>query len=104
MAMKDSWSLNKNTFVIVFLIKTMFLKLWFADSTFQFFMFHACSTEKPPQQKHTSTPSPYDNPRIAYDQLGHVKLPQVSNEKNPGCFGYIGDYTTQLYRDYIQPL
>ena len=24
----------------------------------------------------------------------------VSNEKNPGCLGYIGDYTTQLYRDY----
>ena len=25
---------------------------------------------------------------------------QVSNEKNPGCLGYIGDYTTQLYGDY----
>ena len=25
---------------------------------------------------------------------------QLSNEKNPtGCLGYIGDYTTQLYRD-----
>ena len=28
----------------------------------------------------------------------------VSNEKNPGCLGYIGDYTTQLYRDYNKPL
>ena len=27
----------------------------------------------------------------------------MSNEKNPGCLGYIyiGDYTTQLYRDYM---
>ena len=27
----------------------------------------------------------------------------VSNEKNLGWFGYIGDYTTQLYRDYNKP-
>ena len=27
----------------------------------------------------------------------------MSNEKNPGCFVYIGDYTTQLYRDYNKP-
>ena len=26
---------------------------------------------------------------------------QWSNEKNPGWLGYIGDYTTQLYRDYF---
>ena len=26
---------------------------------------------------------------------------QLSNEKNLGCLGYIGDYTTQLYRDYF---
>ena len=24
----------------------------------------------------------------------------MSNEKKPGWLGYIGDYTTQLYRDY----
>ena len=24
----------------------------------------------------------------------------VRNEKKPGCLGYIGDYTTQLNRDY----
>ena len=24
----------------------------------------------------------------------------LSHEKNPGWLGYIGDYTTQLYRDY----
>ena len=28
---------------------------------------------------------------------------QVSNEKNPGCLGYVGDYTTQLYWDYNKP-
>ena len=27
----------------------------------------------------------------------------LSNEKNTGCLGYIGDYTTQLYRDYNKP-
>ena len=31
-------------------------------------------------------------------------LPHLSNEKNPGCLGYRGDYTTQLYRDYNKPL
>ena len=30
---------------------------------------------------------------------------QKSNEKRaPGWLGYIGDYTTQLYRDYNKPL
>ena len=29
---------------------------------------------------------------------------QVSNEKNPGCLGYIEDYTAQLYGDYNKPL
>ena len=29
---------------------------------------------------------------------------QLSNEKNTGWLGYIGDYTTQLYRDYNKPL
>ena len=28
----------------------------------------------------------------------------MSNEKNLGCLGYMGDYTTQLYRDYNKPL
>ena len=28
----------------------------------------------------------------------------LSNEKNPGWLGYVGDYTTQLYRDYNKPL
>ena len=27
-------------------------------------------------------------------------LKQLSNEQNPGCLGYIGDYTTQVHRDY----
>jgi len=25
------------------------------------------------------------------------------NEKNPGCLGYIGDYTTQFHGDYNNP-
>ena len=29
---------------------------------------------------------------------------QMSTEKNPGCLCYIGDYTTQLCRDYNKPL
>ncbi len=29
---------------------------------------------------------------------------QMSDEKNPGWLGYIGDYTTQLYGDYNKPL
>ena len=31
-------------------------------------------------------------------------IAQVSNEENLGWLGYIGDYTTQLYRDYNKPL
>ncbi len=31
-------------------------------------------------------------------------LGQLSNEKYPGCLGYMGDYTTQLYGDYNKPL
>ena len=27
-------------------------------------------------------------------------LTHLSNEKNPGCAGCIGDYTTQLYGDF----
>ena len=27
----------------------------------------------------------------------------VSNEKKPGCLGYIGDYTAHLHRDYNKP-
>ena len=33
--------------------------------------------------------------------VGGAKL---SNEKNPGYLLYMGDYTTQLYRDYNKPL
>ena len=28
----------------------------------------------------------------------------LSNEKNPSWLGDVGDYTTQLYRDYNKPL
>ncbi len=36
--------------------------------------------------------------------LGQVSAQtHLSNEKNPGCFWYIRDYTTQLHRDYNKP-
>ena len=31
-------------------------------------------------------------------------LLNLSSENNPSCLGYIGDYTTQLYWDYNEPL
>ena len=33
-----------------------------------------------------------------------VENEQMSNEQNPGCLVYIGDYTTQLCGDYNKPL
>ena len=30
-----------------------------------------------------------------------VNKNQLSSETNPGCFGFIGDYTTQLCGDYF---
>ena len=38
--------------------------------------------------------------------LGKVEriFSQMSSIQNPGCLGSIGDYTTQLYRDYNKPL
>ena len=35
--------------------------------------------------------------RGGFPMLSH----KVSSEKNPGWLFYIGDYTTQLYRDYF---
>ena len=41
-------------------------------------------------------------------RLDVFQTPVVNNGtepwKKPGCLGYIGDYTTQLYRDYNKPL
>ena len=28
---------------------------------------------------------------------------QLSNEKIPGCFWFVGDYTTQFFRDHNKP-
>ena len=36
--------------------------------------------------------------------IQNFKVADLSNEKNLGWLGYIGDYTTQLYRDYNKPL
>ena len=30
-------------------------------------------------------------------------MAKQSNEKGTGWLGYVGDYTTQLYRDYNKP-
>ncbi len=37
-------------------------------------------------------------PRLQSKALQEIKISnaQMSNEKNLGCLGYIGDYTTQL--------
>ena len=53
-----------------------------------------------------------DNPYEQMDDLGGGGVPyfwvdthmQMSHEKKPGWLGYIGDYTTQLHRDYNEPL
>ena len=39
---------------------------------------------------------------ISEDDLENWHIPKnhLSHEKIPGCLGYIGDYTTQLNRDY----
>ena len=37
-------------------------------------------------------------------EMLHAKQSHLSNEKKRGCLGYIGDFTTQLYRDYNKPL
>ncbi len=44
-----------------------------------------------------------------YKQSAIIKIPfgsqgKMSDEENPGCLGYIGDSTTQLYGDYNKPL
>ena len=36
-------------------------------------------------------------------QSPHIDT-HLSKEKKPGCLGYGGDYTTQLYREYNKPL
>ena len=41
---------------------------------------------------------------LSSQRLGTPGETQVSNEQNPGCLGCIGDYTTQLYRDFNKPL
>ena len=35
---------------------------------------------------------------------GNAHERYMSNEKNAGWLGYVGDYTTQVYRDYNKPL
>ena len=37
-------------------------------------------------------------------QLNRGANLQMSNEKNSGCLGYLGDYTTQVCGDYNEPL
>ena len=42
--------------------------------------------------------------KLPFVPFGLHKQIQVNLEKNTGWLGYIGDYTTQLYRDYNEPL
>ena len=41
---------------------------------------------------------------LSFRYVSSFPVTHMSNEKNPGCLGYIGDYTTRLYRDYNKPL
>ena len=43
---------------------------------------------------------------MKYSDSSHFWSRQNVNlqQKNPGWLGYIGDYTTQVYRDDIKPL
>ena len=40
-----------------------------------------------------------DREQVALLSIAPASNRQVSNEKNPSCIGYIGDYTTQLDGD-----
>ena len=39
--------------------------------------------------------------KITRPLRGQDTLGKMSNEKSPGCWGYVRDYTTHLYRDYF---
>ncbi len=48
-------------------------------------------------QKSGESPGMYLT-KTHYDYMGYFYHFQMSNDKNLGWLGYIGDYTTQLYR------
>ena len=86
----------------------------------------ACNLDVPQFLEHCGAPAPlvWRDGTIQGDGLHHgvstgeAELPSafllivtkakleiyLSNEKNLGWLGYVGDYTTQLYRDYNKPL
>ena len=50
---------------------------------------------------------PFENVEIATCSIKYIKWIKswcnfllMSNEKDPCCLGFIGDYTSQFYRDY----
>ena len=43
-------------------------------------------------------------PAVRASHLGSHVCPRIVAHQNPGWLGYIGDYTTQLYRDYNDPV
>ena len=43
-------------------------------------------------------------PAVRASCLGSHVCPRIVAHQNPGWLGYIGDYTTQLYRDYNDPV
>ena len=42
--------------------------------------------------------------RVTTELLGDSEEDELSNEKNRGCLGCIGDYTTQLDGDFHKPI
>ena len=49
--------------------------------------------------------TPWNTPRWRLRwPVNQCNLVHLSNKINPGCFGYMGDYTTQLYGDNDKPL
>ena len=45
-----------------------------------------------------------DMKQLNLDRPVERRKKHLSNEKNPGCLGCIGDYTTQLYGDFNKPV
>ena len=52
-------------------------------------------------------PRPIQNGGFAAPGLVKLLMEDITTgneKKKPGCLGYIGDYTTQLYEDYNKPI
>ena len=79
-------------------VKSSNSKRWFSEVYLQpFLVFVAKLTPKAPNS-HMASLEPCLLSQ--YLSLPKTNSSHLSHEKSPGWLGYIGDYTTQLYRDY----